>query len=123
VAVGVQFRETSLKACKPRLAVGNAVQNLNASGVRAARSSGVEIFPALDRPKTKIAEVLGLSRQTLYDSLEEKQPMTPVTALRLGKLCGNGPDLRLNLQKRYDLHQAQQQLGEKIRKIPTLAVV
>jgi plasmid maintenance system antidote protein VapI len=24
-------------------------------------------------------------------------------ALRLGKLCGNGPDLWLNLQKRYDL--------------------
>ena len=67
-----------------------------------------EILPALDRPKTEIAKLLGVSRQTLYDVLKEKQPVTPGMALRLGKLCGNGPDLWLNLQKRYDLHQAQQ---------------
>jgi antitoxin HigA-1 len=81
-----------------------------------------EILPALDRPKTEIAKLLGVSRQTLYDVLKEKQPVTPAMALRLGKLCGNGPDLWLNLQKRYDLHQAQQKLGEKIKKIPTLEV-
>jgi addiction module HigA family antidote len=81
-----------------------------------------EILPALDRSKTEIAKLLGVSRQTLYDVLKEKQPVTPGMALRLGKLCGNGPDLWLNLQKRYDLHQAQQELGEKIRKIPTLEV-
>src|SRR5271170_5979477 len=81
-----------------------------------------EILPALDRPKTAIARLLGVSRQTLYDILTEKQPVTPGMALRLGKLCGNGPDLWLNLQKRYDLHQAQQELGEKIKKIPTLEV-
>jgi antitoxin HigA-1 len=43
-------------------------------------------------------------------------------ALRLGKLCGNGPDLWLNLQKRYDLQLAEQELGEKINAIPTLDV-
>jgi antitoxin HigA-1 len=81
-----------------------------------------EILPALDRSRTEIAKLLGVSRQTLYDVLREKQPVTPVMALRLGKLCGNGPDLWLNLQKRYDLHQAQQELGEKIKNIPTLQV-
>ena len=82
-----------------------------------------EILPALDRPKTEIAKLLGVSRQTLYDILEEKQPVTPMMALRLGKLCGNGPDLWLNLQKRYDLQRAEQKLGEKINAIPTLEVV
>ena len=81
-----------------------------------------EILPALERPKTEIARLLGVSRQTLYDVLNEAQPVTPGMALRLGKLCGNGPDLWLNLQKRYDLHQAQQKLGERIKKIPTLEV-
>jgi addiction module HigA family antidote len=81
-----------------------------------------EILPALDRPKTEIAKLLGVSRQTLYDILEERQPVTPAMALRFGKLCGNGPDLWLNLQKRYDLHQAQRKLREQIRKIPTLEV-
>jgi plasmid maintenance system antidote protein VapI len=59
---------------------------------------------------------------TLYDILDEKQPVTPGMALRLGRLCGNGPDLWLNLQKRYDLHRAEQELGEKIKVIPTLEV-
>ena len=79
-----------------------------------------EILPALAPPKTEIAKLLGVSRQTLYDILAEKQPVTPIMALRLGKLYGNGPDLWLNLQKRYDLQRAQHALGEKIKTIPTL---
>src|SRR5437762_13862149 len=67
-----------------------------------------EILPALDRPQTEIAKLLGVSRQTLYDILEEKQPVTPMMALRLRKLCGNGPHLRLNLQQHYDLQQHKQ---------------
>src|SRR4051812_36304679 len=74
-----------------------------------------EILPALERPKTEIAKLLGVSRQALYDVLTEKQPVTPVMALRLGKLCGNGPDLWLNLRKRYDLYHAQQELGDQIK--------
>ena len=81
-----------------------------------------EILPALDRPKTEIARLLGVSRQTLYDILDEKLPVTPVMALRLGKLCGNGPDLWLNLQQRFDLHRALQEFGNKIKAIPTLEV-
>ena len=81
-----------------------------------------EILPALNRPKTEIAKLLGVSRQTLYDILEERQPVTPIMALRLGKLCGNGPELWLNLQKRYDLQEAEQRLGDKIKAIPTLEV-
>jgi addiction module HigA family antidote len=81
-----------------------------------------EILPALGRPKSEIARLLGVSRQTLYDLLDEKQPVTPGMALRLGKLCGNGPDLWLNLQKRYDLHRAELELSDRIKMIPTLEV-
>ena len=81
-----------------------------------------EILPALDRSKTEIAKLLGVSRHTLYDVLKEEQPVTPGMALRLGKLCGNGPDLWLNLQKRFDLHQAELELAEEIKNIPTLQV-
>ena len=81
-----------------------------------------EILPVLERSKAEIARLLGVSRQTLYDVLKEKQPVTPGMALRLGKLCGNGPDLWLNLQKRYDLRQAERELGEQIKNIPTLEV-
>src|SRR5258708_40316137 len=78
-----------------------------------------EILPAFDRSKTEIAKLLGISRQTLYDVLKEKQPVTPGMALRLGKMCGNGPDLWLNLQKRYDFHQAAGGVGGALKKITT----
>ena len=81
-----------------------------------------DVLPALSKSKAEVARLLGVSRQTLYDILDEKQPVTPVMALRLGKLCGNGPDLWLNLQKRHDLQRAEQELREEIKSIPTLAV-
>jgi antitoxin HigA-1 len=34
-----------------------------------------DVLPALGRPKTEIAALLGVSRQTLYDILAEKQPV------------------------------------------------
>jgi addiction module HigA family antidote len=52
-----------------------------------------DVVPALGKSKIEIAQLLGISRQTLYDILDEKQPVTPGMALRIGKLLGNGPDL------------------------------
>ncbi|MCE3250100.1 MAG: higA [Geminicoccaceae bacterium] len=37
------------------------------------------------------ARQLGVSRMTLHRLLRGKQAVTPEMALRLGKLCGNGP--------------------------------
>jgi addiction module HigA family antidote len=65
------------------------------------------------KPKSKIAELLGISRQTLYDILAEKQPVTPGMALRLGKLLGNGPYVWINMQKKYDLYMAEQELKKR----------
>ncbi len=80
-----------------------------------------DVLPALGRTKTEIAGLLGISRQTLYDILAEQQPVTPGMALRLGKLFGNGPTLWLNLQRRYDLWQAERELKSEIEAMPTLA--
>jgi addiction module HigA family antidote len=74
------------------------------------------VLPALGRPKAEIARLLGISRQTLYDILAERQPVTPAMALRIGKLCGNGPDL----QRAFDLEAAERELADEIAKIPTL---
>jgi antitoxin HigA-1 len=79
-----------------------------------------EILPALGKPKAEIARLLGISRQSLYDILGERLPVTPAMALRLGKLCGNGPDLWLSLQRRYDLAVAEKALQAEIAKIPVL---
>lgn len=79
-----------------------------------------DVLPALGRPKTEIARLLGISRQTLYDLLKEKQPITAPMALRIGKLVGNGPNLWINMQRAYDLEMAEREMGEEIAKIPTL---
>jgi antitoxin HigA-1 len=80
-----------------------------------------DVLPSLGKPKTEIARLLGVSRQTLYDILDEKQPVTPGMALRFGKLFGNGPELWINLQRGYDLAVAERELAGEIRKIPTLS--
>jgi plasmid maintenance system antidote protein VapI len=41
-------------------------------------------------------------------------------AARLGKLCGNGPDLWLNLQARYDAWEVMHRLADDLKIIPTL---
>ena len=79
-----------------------------------------DILPALGRPKTEIARPLGVSRQTLYDILNEKQPVTANMALRLGKLCGDGPRIWMAMQQAYDIRMAERELGGELDKIPTL---
>jgi len=80
-----------------------------------------DVLPALGKTKTEIARLLGISRQTLYDILDEKQPVTAAMALRIGKLCGNGPNIWLAMQRAYDLEQAKKQIGAELDSIPTLS--
>ena len=76
------------------------------------------MLPALGLPKTRIASHLGISRQTLYDLLSQKQPVTPRMAVRIGKLVGNSPQLWLNLQTAHDLWHAAREVD--VSAIPTL---
>ena len=62
-----------------------------------------DVLPALGIPLSRVAEALGVSRRTLRKILREEAAVTPYLALRLGKLCGNDPNLWVNLQARYDL--------------------
>ena len=79
-----------------------------------------DVLPSLGKTKAEIARLLGISRQTLYDILEGRQPITPGMALRLGKLLGNGPELWVNLQRTYDLEIAERELAPLLARIPTL---
>jgi len=79
-----------------------------------------DVVPALGKSKVEIAGLLGVSRQTLYDVLNEKQPVTANLALRIGKLVGGGPDIWLRMQMRYDLEIAGKALAKEIKRIPTL---
>jgi addiction module HigA family antidote len=79
-----------------------------------------DVMPALGRTRAEIARLLGVSRQTLHAILTERAPVSPEMALRLGKLCGNGPELWLALQTRYDLERLREAKRSEIEAIPTL---
>ena len=79
-----------------------------------------DILPAVGRPKTEIARLLGISRQTLYDILNEKQPVTPAMALRLARMFGGNAESWTNLQRNYDLKIAEAELGDALDAIPLL---
>lgn len=79
-----------------------------------------DIIPALKISKAEVARLINVSRQTLYDVLNEKQGVTPALALKLGRLFGNSPQFWLNLQQAYDLKIVQGQIAEELEKIPLL---
>jgi addiction module HigA family antidote len=79
----------------------------------------VVVLPDLNRPMAEIARALGISRQLLYSIVNEKAPVTPEVAVRLGKLCGNGSRLWVNMQAAYDLWHAERKID--VSKIPTFA--
>jgi len=77
-----------------------------------------EIISATGKSKTEIAQMLGISRQHLYDIMSEKKPVSPEVAVRLGKLFGDGPGVWIRMQAAYDTWQAERKVD--VSKIKTL---
>jgi antitoxin HigA-1 len=65
------------------------------------------------------ARQLGVSRMTLHRVLRGEQAVTPEMALRLGKLCGNGPELWLRMQMARDLWRLERSMRAELARIPT----
>ena len=70
--------------------------------------------------EAEIAQLLGISRQHLYDILRERKPVSPAVAVRLGKLFGDGAGVWVRMQAAYDTWNAERK--EDVSKIPTLRV-
>jgi addiction module HigA family antidote len=77
------------------------------------------VLPALKMSVIEAARDLGISRQMLHKILAEDAPITPEMAVRIGKFCGNGPELWLGMQQAVDLWDARQKLAAEVAKIPT----
>ena len=80
-----------------------------------------DVFPALQLKASKAAEALQISRQYMSDILNGHKPLTPFLCLKIGKLAGNGPDLWMNMQSKYNLWEAQQDRGNQkiLANVPT----
>lgn len=60
------------------------------------------ILPAVGKSRDEIAWALGVARAALDDVLDERQPITPDVAARLGGLFGNSSAFWLGMQQSHD---------------------
>jgi len=56
---------------------------------------------------TGMASTLGISRKTLSKIINERGTITPDMSLRLSRAFDTTPELWMNLQRNYDLWQAE----------------
>jgi addiction module HigA family antidote len=80
-----------------------------------------DVLPALGLTVADAARQLRVSRQTLHRILAGKMAVTPEMAARLGRFCGNGPDLWLRMQASYDLWHVERHMKDELRRIPHAA--
>lgn len=66
----------------------------------------------------KLADVLEVPSNRLYQILGGKRNITADTALRLSRYFGTSPEFWMNLQTAYDIDLALQQSGKEIQRIP-----
>jgi addiction module HigA family antidote len=78
-----------------------------------------DVLPAL-RVSAAAARALGVSRQALHGVLSERAAVAPEMAVRIGKLCGNGPGIWLRMQQARDLWHAERDMADAIAAIPTM---
>lgn len=64
----------------------------------------------------QFAKALMVPSNRIYQILNSKRDITADTARRIGKFFGTGPELWMNLQKKYELEVAEKE-GEDINQI------
>ena len=78
-----------------------------------------DVLPALGLSVSVAAKQLRVTRQTLHKIMRGTMAITPEMAIKLGKFCGNGPDVWLGLQNAFDLWHAKKRLRGELGKIPS----
>ena len=94
-----------------------AVRNLNRCPTHPGALLG-EIIPATAKTKIEISNLLGISRQHLYDILNERKPVSSSVAAKLGKLFGDGAAVWLAMQAAHDAWHAEREVD--VSGIPTI---
>ena len=76
-----------------------------------------EFLAPLDMTPYALAKACHVPRTRFERLVNERAPVTPDTALRLGRYFGTSPEFWLAIQSRYDVETAQRSTGEEIASI------
>ncbi len=79
-----------------------------------------DFIPDYGLSVTRLAESLGVSRQSVNELLRERRAVSPEMALRLGRLFDNSPEFWLNAQRALDLWNAAQSVSDEVARIKPL---
>jgi addiction module HigA family antidote len=79
-----------------------------------------DFLPDYGLTVSKLAEGLGVSRQSVNELLRGRWALTPEMALRLARMFGNSPKFWLNAQCAVDLWDATRAIKKEIAQIKPL---
>ena len=79
-----------------------------------------DFLPDYGLTPKKLAEALGVSRQTVNELLKERRAVSPLMALRLSRLFGNSPQFWLDAQRAVDLWQSEPRYHKALLRIKPL---
>ena len=68
----------------------------------------------------RLAEAVGVSRQSINELLNGRRAVTPEMSLRLARLFGNSPEFWLNAQRAVDLWDTAQAIKKDVARIKPL---
>ncbi len=75
------------------------------------------VLPEMHISVAKFAEMLGVSRQSLNEILQERRAISPEMAVRIGIVLGNGPDIWSDMQTALNNWIAEKSINtDKLRK-------
>lgn len=81
-----------------------------------------DFLPDYGLTVSRLAEAIGVSRQSINEILRERRSVSPEMALRLARLFGNSPEFWLNAQRAVDLWEAAQVIESDVARIRPLVV-
>ncbi|MFZ5812520.1 MAG: HigA family addiction module antitoxin [Thermodesulfobacteriota bacterium] len=73
---------------------------------------------AMGMSANELARELGVPTNRITQIIAGRRGISGDTALRLGRWFGTGPDIWMNLQKKYELRVAAEHLGQGLERIP-----
>lgn len=79
-----------------------------------------DVLPALGIDARTFAKHAGLAYGSFERVLKEEYSISVGMAQRIGKVCGNGPALWINMQIAYDLHVTAETMAPLLATLPTL---
>ncbi len=80
-----------------------------------------EYLPDYGLSVRDLAELLGVSRQSVNELVGERRALSPAMALRLSKLFGSSPESWLNLQRNVDIWDTSHALESELKQIRKLS--